>query len=100
MSIAIEAAPPKAQVANLPYDLTADLFSRMVELGLIPRERRVFLRDGRLYEKMAKTKAHGSVGAGITMAVARRLPAGWGLWPESTIALDPTHAPLPDFAAI
>ena len=83
-----------------PYDLTIDLVSRMVETGLIPRDRRVFLRDGRLYEKMAKTKAHGYVGAAVTRAVDRRLPDGWSLWPESTIVLDPTNAPLPDFAVV
>jgi Uma2 family endonuclease len=89
-----------ASAVEAPYDLTIDLFSRMVEAGLIPRDRRVFLRNGRLYEKMAKTKAHGSVGAGITMTLVPRLPAGWSLWPESTIALDPTNAPLPDFAVV
>ena len=49
---------------------------------------------------MAKTKAHGFVGAAITMTLVRRLPPGWCLWPESTIVLDPTNAPLPDFAVI
>jgi Uma2 family endonuclease len=90
----------QAEGAEGPYDLTVDLFARMVEMGLIPGDRRVFLLGGRLYEKMAKTRAHGFVGAGITMAMAPRLPAGWGLWPESTIALDPSNAPLPDFAVV
>ncbi len=72
----------------------------MVESGLIPQDRRVFLLNGRLYEKMAKTKGHGSVGAGITMTLVPRLPAGWSLWPESTVVLDPTNAPLPDFAVV
>ena len=35
-----------------------------------------------------------------TRAVHRRLPDGWSLWPESTIVLDPTNAPLPDFALV
>lgn len=83
-----------------PFDLTIGVFSRMVESGLIPRERRVYLREGRLFEKMAKSKAHGAVGAAITMSLAPRLPEGWSLWPESTIALDETNAPLPDFAVI
>lgn len=100
MTTAIEATPPRASAADVPYDLTVDHFSRMVESGLIPRDRRVFLRDGRLYEKMAKTKAHGFVGAAVTRAVDRRLPDGWSLWPESTIVLGPTNAPLPDFAVI
>src|SRR5262249_41515281 len=29
-----------------------------------------------------------------------QLPPGWGHWPESTIVLDATNAPLPDFAVI
>ncbi|HZW33972.1 MAG TPA: Uma2 family endonuclease [Isosphaeraceae bacterium] len=100
MSTAIEAVPPRTSSGDVPYDLTIDLVSRMVESGLIPQDRRVFLLDGRLYEKMAKTKAHGSVGAAVTRAVDRRLPDDWSLWPESTVVLDPTNAPLPDFAVI
>ena len=100
MSTATEAASPLAPAADMPYDLTIDLFSRMVDSGLIPADRRVFLLHGRLYEKMAKTRAHAYVGAAINMALVPRLPAGWGLWPESTIVLDPSNAPLPDFAVI
>src|SRR5262245_43228938 len=100
MSTAIEAAPPRTSSGDVPYDLTIDLVSRMVEAGLIPQDRRVFLREGRLYEKMARTQAHGSVGAAITRAVDRRLPDDWSLWPESTVVLDPTNAPLPDFAVV
>jgi len=100
MSTATVVAPSQAPTADVPYDLTIDLFSRMVESGLIPQDRRVFLLDGRLYEKMAKTKAHGYVGAAIDRAVNRRLPDGWCLWPESTVVLDPTNAPLPDFAVV
>ena len=100
MATAIKAQPPQAQAAEVPYDLTVDHFSQMVESGLIPRERRVFLRNGRLYEKMAKTKAHGFVGAAINRSLNRRLPDQWSLWPESTIVLDPTNAPLPDFAVV
>lgn len=102
MAIVTETEAPVAPspAAVVPYDITVDQFARMVETGLIPPERRIFLREGRLYEKMAKTKAHGYVGAALNMAIVPRLPAGWGLWPESTIALDPTTAPLPDFAVI
>jgi Uma2 family endonuclease len=100
MSVATAVAPSQAPTADVPYDLTIDLFSRMVESGLVPRDRRVFLTNGRLYEKMAKTKAHGSIGAAVTRAVDRRLPPDWSLWPESTIVLDPTNAPLPDFAVV
>ncbi len=100
MAIATEAQAPRAQTARAPFDLTIDVFSRMVESGLIPQDRRVFLHDGRLYEKMAKTSAHGSVGAAVNRAVTRRLPEDWSLWPEATVVLDPVNAPLPDFAVI
>jgi Uma2 family endonuclease len=100
MSTAIQAPAPQAPTTDAPYDLTVDLFARMVETGLIPRDRRVYLQDGRLYEKLAKTRAHGYVGAAINRAILRRLPDGWSLWPESTIVLDPTNAPLPDFAVV
>lgn len=100
MATATEAPSRRPPAAQVPYDLTVGSFARMVEAGLIPRDRRVFLHDGRLYEKMAKPRAHGYVGASLTMALVPRLPAGWGLWPESTIELDATHAPLPDFAVI
>ena len=100
MTTATESPRRLPLAVEVPYDLTIDLFSRMVESGLIPQDRRVFLLNGRLYEKMAKTKAHGSVGAGINMTLVPQLPAGWSLWPESTIDLDPTNAPLPDFAVV
>jgi Uma2 family endonuclease len=100
VTTATEPPPRLPSAVEAPYDLTIDVFSRMVESVLIPQDRRVFLLNGRLYEKMAKTKAHGSVGAGITMTLVPQLPAGWSLWPESTIALDPTNAPLPDFAVV
>ncbi len=95
-------APPPQSVSNSdePFDLNVDLFSRMVELGLFPRERRVYLEDGRLFEKMARTIAHGTVGGSVTMAFAKRLPEEWSLWPESTIVLDEKNAPLPDFSVL
>jgi Uma2 family endonuclease len=100
MSTAIESSPAQALPGHVPFDLTTDLFTRLVESDLLPRERRLFLRDGRLFEKISKTKAHGSVGASITMSLAPRLPTAWSLWPESTILLDPSNAPLPDYAVV
>jgi Uma2 family endonuclease len=100
MSISLEPVAPTPSATDSTYDLTIDLLSRMIESGMIPQDRRIYLRGGRLYEKMARTRAHGYVGAAVTRAVDRRLPDGWSLWPESTIVLDPTNAPLPDFAVI
>lgn len=97
---ATEPLASSVSTSDEPFDLTVDLFSRMVELGLIPRERRVYLENGRLYEKMAKSKPHGYVGAALDRALNRRLPEDWCVWPESTVVLDPRTAPLPDFSVI
>jgi Uma2 family endonuclease len=83
-----------------PFDISTEMFTAMIERDVFPHKNRIFLRDGRLYEKMSKTKSHGSVGASLSWAVARRLPEQWKIWPESTIVLDDRNAPLPDFSVI
>ena len=83
-----------------PFEMTVEIYSKMVESGLIPEKSRVFLFDGRLFEKMAKSKAHGYVGASLTKALIQRLPEGWSVWPESTVVLNDKNAPLPDFSVI
>ncbi len=100
MSIAHQPPMGGPPDANDPYPLSSDDFFRMVELGLIPADRRVFLRDGRLYEKMAKTVAHAATAVAIQEALRRRLPPGWLLWPENPIRLDDRNAPLPDIPVV
>lgn len=100
MSIATAVSISPGAVADMPFPLTIDVFDQMIEAGLLPPDRRVYLLGGRLFEKMAKTMVHGSVGAAVTQTIVRCLPEGWSLWPESTILLDPANAPLPDFALI
>ncbi len=91
----------RADVPSIkPFDMTVDLFVRIVEAGLLPQDRPIFLWDGRLCEKMAKTRAHVSIGGSVTMALAKALPPGWSLVPEGTIELDERHSPLPDFSII
>lgn len=83
-----------------PYDMTVKIYSKMVESGLIPEKSRIFLFDGMLFEKMAKSKAHAYVGASLTKALIQRLPEGWSLWPESTVVLNEINAPFMDFSVI
>lgn len=100
MATATEPPVSMGASSDTPYLLTIDAFARMVEEGFFPEGRRVYLRDGGLYEKMAKSKAHGGVGGAITMAIARRLPEDWAVWPESTVALDRLNGPLPDLVVV
>ena len=98
MATAIEATEAiEASVSEeAPYPITSDVYVQMVEQGLIPSERRVFLWGGRLFEKMAKTKAHAAVHSAFIGAIARRLPAGMFVGAENPVRLDDTHLPLPD----
>ncbi|MBX6311325.1 MAG: Uma2 family endonuclease [Isosphaeraceae bacterium] len=83
-----------------PYPLTSDVFCQMIEQGLIPRDRRVFLWGGRLYEKMAKTKAHAAVPNAFLGALARRLPPGLFVGAENPVRLDNIHVPLPNVVVV
>ncbi len=78
------------------YPITCDLFEQMIGLGLIPQDRRVYVWDGRLYEKMAKSKSHAAVQGAFTMALTRRVPPGLFVSGENPVRLDDTHLPLPD----
>src|SRR4051794_14720997 len=83
--------------ADAPYPITSDVYDEMVEQGLIPTERRVYLWDGRLYEKMAKTQAHAITHNSLLNAIFRRLPAHYFPGTENPVRLDERHTPLPDF---
>jgi Uma2 family endonuclease len=83
-----------------PYLFSVDQFYRIIELGIFPRERRVGLWEGMLYEKMAKTQSHAVAGINVTMTLARVLPQGWCLSSENPIAIGPRSAPLPDMVVL
>src|SRR5271168_5172653 len=88
--------PVMSGFAEAPYLITSDLFTRMVEQGMFARDQRVFLWGGRLYEKMAKSKARAAVQNAFVGALARRLPQGLFVGAENPVRLDETHLPLPD----
>ena len=89
---------PLAEVA--PYRFSADDFYRMIDLDIFPRESRVGLWDGQVYEKMAKKQSHSVSGSKLVTALLRALPPDWCVWPENPITLAPDKAPLPDMAVL
>jgi len=82
------------------YRITADDFQRMVDAGLLPADRRIYLWDGVLYEKMAKTRAHSIPHAKLYALLAKRLPDGWHVCAEDSLNLDMTKTPLPDLMVL
>ncbi len=93
----VDAAPPAEES---PYLFSVDDFYRMIELDIFPRESRVGLWNGRIYEKMAKTQAHAVASINASMTLFRVLPAGWCLSGENPITVGPDKAPLPDLVVL
>lgn len=100
MATAVEAPAMGLGGDEAVVDLTTPLFFAMIEAGLLPPDRRVFLWGGRLCEKMAKTVAHALTAYAIGEALRPLLGHDWLIWPENPIALDERHAPLPDVTVI
>ena len=83
-----------------PYPITADQYWAMVEGGIIPYDRPVYLWGGRLLEKMAKTRAHYLTQDVLHASLIKVLPAGYFVGGENAVRLDPTHMPLPDLIVV
>ena len=102
MSTTLEQSPVEAPSSpvEMPYLFSVDEFYRMIELELFPRESRVSLWEGQVYQRMAKTQAHAVAGINVTMTLARALPLGWCLSSENPITVGPDKAPLPDMIVL
>lgn len=76
-------------------EITSAEFFAMIDAGVF-EGRPVFLWNGRIYERMAKTVAHATTFVAILETLGPRLPAGWLRWPENPLRITDRHAPLPD----
>ncbi len=95
-----QVVPPPPESGDAPYELTADEFLALVETGAFREGSRIYLRDGRIYEKMAKTIPHSLLGSMIATALIRRLPPGWFVIPEGQFKVDDRNSRLPDIAVV
>jgi Uma2 family endonuclease len=83
-----------------PPKITSDQFFALAEAGVFDVEQRVFLWDGRIIAKMAKTVPHAMTAVRIADLIRPRLPQGWFICPEGPIQLGRWDAPLPDVAVV
>ncbi len=83
-----------------PYAISADTFHAMIEAEVFPDETRVYLQDGRIYEKMAKTKPHSSHAYLIHQTLVRQSRADWMVFAEGEFRFDDWNANLPDIALL
>jgi Uma2 family endonuclease len=83
-----------------PPKITSDQFFALAEAGVFDNDQRVFLWDGRIIAKMAKTVPHAMTAVRIADLIRPRLPQGWFICPEGPIQLGRWNAPLPDVAVV
>ncbi len=102
MSSVLEQSPVEAPPIpeEIPYLFTTDEFYRLLENEFFPREARVGLWEGRIYEKMAKTQAHAVASMKANITLIRALPPGWSLSGENPITVSENKAPLPDLIVL
>ena len=98
MSTVVERSPVEATPFSeeMPYLISTDEFYRMLECEIFPREARVGLWEGRIYQKMAKTQPHVVAGNKVHRTLDRALPPGWFVGGENPITVGANKAPLPD----
>lgn len=85
---------------STPYRWSADSFLAMVDANLFPGEARVFLWDGEIYEKLAKTQAHVTAANKAFLAIVRALPEGWFPGAENPVKVGEDKVPLPDLIVL
>jgi Uma2 family endonuclease len=102
MSSVLEHSEVEAKIEpeESPYLFRTDEFYRLLETEFFPREARVGLWDGRIYEKMSKTQAHSIAGNKVNRFLVRALPDGWFVGGENPVTVSPTRAPLPDLVIL
>ena len=98
MATATIAARSTGAVA--PYLLSAAEFHRMVEADVFPRDARVELWGGRLFEKMGKNPPHVTAQSKAMAALVRAIPAGWHVAAEAPVEIGRRSVPYPDLAII
>jgi Uma2 family endonuclease len=93
----VEALPSSEEIH---YLISADEFYRMLESEVFPREARVGLWNGWIYEKMSKTQAHAVASILATTTLTQVLPPGWCLSGENPFTVSQNKAPLPDMIVL
>jgi Uma2 family endonuclease len=90
----------ETEATEAPYPITSEVYLRMVEAGLIPEDRPVYLWEGRLFEKTARSMAYFAYRDAAYNVIARRLPGSRYASVEMPVRLDERNTWLPDLSVI
>jgi Uma2 family endonuclease len=97
---AITPAPPGDVTGYRPHEITVDELYRMNEAGVFPSRPKIFLLEGRLYEKMAPKRPHVIAADSLVKLLDRALPKGWCAVSEQPIVLGDRSQPEPDVSVV
>lgn len=99
-----EIGPPAPPIPEpppgVPYLFNAEQFQRMIDADVFPRESRVELWDGMVYEKMAKNRPHAIAANKFAAALIPATPRGWHVAIEDSVGVGPGRVPLPDIMLV
>jgi Uma2 family endonuclease len=101
VATAIDMATPAERPGGDPYRLNASDYYQMIDSGIIPPGRRVYLWDGRLFEKMAKKQPHAIAHSKLARVLFREVPSDrWYVSTENPVEVAGDKVPLPDLAVV
>ena len=88
------------EVDFTPHQITVERFEKMIEAGVFDDDRRVFLWEGKLYEKMTPGISHVYVVTHLRQVLDQIAAGGWFCFEEQPIAVGPTTMPEPDISVV
>jgi hypothetical protein len=96
-----ESPQPAAPVPSYrPHEITLDEYYRMIEAGVFARRPKIFLLEGRLYEKMPPNRPHLIAADALVSLLKGLLPEGWHAISEQPVETDEKGMPQPDVSVI
>ena len=102
-TIASETTTPTARkpaAGPPPYHVTAALYERMIDLGVVRDNEPVYLWRGRLVQEMTKGRRHNFGESKLTAALVQTVPNGWFVRVEQPVTLADDSFPEPDFSVV
>ncbi len=93
-NVQIAPQPPKERWR--PYRIDVAMFEKMLEAGVFPSKNRIFLWNGRLFEKMTKNNPHIYAQEQIADLIRAMIPPGWITEQDQPFILSEKGRPEPD----
>ncbi|MEO6810050.1 MAG: Uma2 family endonuclease [Isosphaeraceae bacterium] len=90
----------KATPLDHPYEISVNLYQRMIDLGVFRASDPVYLWKGRLVAKMTKGRQHVVTLTKLYDRVVKVIPDGWHVEQEQPIEIGRTSMPEPDLMVV